>query len=771
MSDRSKLPVSSGSTGAAARALLDAGLAALKRQEYGTAIAHLESLFRTPAERSVQLKARMGLVMAYEKSGNVQEAIALCQTLSNSSHVQTRRWAAKALAEIAQRHPEAAEPAAASAQSLDAPPAAARPASEDDLAAGLTRAPGSRPPTRPLRSPSHPPAESASPLPSDTAIAPVQTTPIDWRLAGRAQKWSPLPMVDRASLWALGLGTAIALFALLRGLLLAAFWLFNQTIARITFPVDLRYYSIYRDPATMVLLGLLGLAIALPWLMTLLLRRAYQMQPLTVETLEQSSPEAARVLKRIFAQQPRSLPKLELLPTDAPLLLTYGSLPRLSHLVVSRGLLAQLRDDEIAALVAGEIGHLQHWTSGVMSLVVLVGLLPHLAYRALGQWGDSHRDRSANRQGNSILRSVAMTGALLCYGIFWLCRAVGLWFSRRRLFYSDRTSANLTGNPNGLARALLKCSLGLSQAVAQQRQTSPLLESLELLMPVGIKTSLTLGSLYAQHPSPDLFQWDCQNPYRHWLSVSNAHPPLGDRLQHLSRYAQHWRLFSELDLPPAAQPRLSWKERRPLLLQASPYLGLGIGLAIALLLWLIGGVATQLNWRGLNWMWGDRTLLLGCSLLGFSFGTFFRINSFFRDIPRTAPTDLSLVNLMQSPTPIPLPGQPLRLRGTLLGQRGICALPSHDLLLQCETGLIRLHHTPRLGPLGSLLSASRHPSGLIGRPVTVTGWFRRGATPWIDVETIQTTQGAVCRSEHPLWSTIVAIAAALWGGYVILTGI
>ncbi|MFQ3628359.1 MAG: Zn-dependent protease with chaperone function, partial [Cyanobacteriota bacterium] len=117
------------------------------------------------------------------------------------------------------------------------------------------------------------------------------------------------------------------------------------------------------------------------------------------------------------------------------------------------------------------------------------------------------------------------------------------------------------------------------------------------------------------------------------------------------------------------------------------------------------------------------------------------------------------------------PGQPLRLRGTLLGQRGICALPSQDLLLQCETGLIRLHHTPRLGPVGSLLSPGRHPSGLIGRPVTITGWFRRGATPWIDIETIQTTQGATCRSEHPLWSTIVAIAAALLGGYVILTGI
>ncbi|GAB4149305.1 MAG: hypothetical protein Fur0046_27920 [Cyanobacteria bacterium J069] len=765
MSERSKLPLSSGSTGAAARALLDAGLAALKRQEYGTAIAHLEGLFRTPAERSVQLKAKMGLVMAYEKSGNVQEAIALCETLSSSSHLQTRRWAAKALAEIAQRHPEAAAPAAASAQSIETAPPTTRSLAGNDLAAGLTRAPGSRLSS----SPSRPTPANAQPL--ETAIAPIQATQIDWRLAGRAQKWSPLPMVDRAGLWALGLGTAIALFALLRGLLLLAFWLFNHTIARITFPIDLRYYGIYRDPAALVLLGLLGLAIALPWLMTALLRWAYQMQPLTVDTLEQASPEAARVLKRIFGQQQRSILPLELLPTDAPLLFTYGSLPHLSRLVVSRGLLAQLRDDEIAALVAGEVGHLQHWTTGVMSLVTLAGLLPHLAYQALGHWGDSPRDRLAKRQGNSVLSFLAMAGSLLSYGIFWLCRAAGLWFSRRRLAYSDRTSANLTGNPNALSRALLKCSLGLSQTVAQQRHTSPLLESLELLMPIGIKTALTLGSLYPHHPSPDLFQWDCQNPHRHWLSVSNAHPPLGDRLQHLSRYAQHWRLFPELDLPPAANPRLSWKERRPLLLQASPYLGLGIGLAIALTLWLIGGLATQFNWRGLSWMWGDRTLLLGCGLLGFSFGTLIRINPFFRDIPRTAPSDLSLLELMQPSAPMPLPGQPLRLRGTLLGQRGISALPSQDLLLQCETGLIRLHHMPRLGPLGNLLSARRHPSGLIGRPVTVTGWFRRGATPWIDVETIQTTQGAVCRSEHPLWSTIVAIASALLGGYVILTGI
>jgi hypothetical protein len=54
--------------------------------------------------------------------------------------------------------------------------------------------------------------------------------------------------------------------------------------------------------------------------------------------------------------------------------------------------------------------------------------------------------------------------------------------------------------------------------------------------------------------------------------------------------------------------------------------------------------------------------------------------------------------------------------------------------------------------------------------VTVTGWFRRGATPWIDIEKIQMQSGRSLQSHHPIWSTIVASLAILLAVYLILRG-
>jgi hypothetical protein len=58
----------------------------------------------------------------------------------------------------------------------------------------------------------------------------------------------------------------------------------------------------------------------------------------------------------------------------------------------------------------------------------------------------------------------------------------------------------------------------------------------------------------------------------------------------------------------------------------------------------------------------------------------------------------------------------------------------------------------------------------VSRSVIVTGWFRRGATPWIDVETLQAGGGMTSTSGHPIWSAILAGAAALWAAYLISRG-
>ena len=74
---------------------LEAGLAALKQGNYPTAIAHLETVCQTQVSVPSQVKAQMGLVVAYERSGKISKAIALCQALVNSTNPQVREWATK----------------------------------------------------------------------------------------------------------------------------------------------------------------------------------------------------------------------------------------------------------------------------------------------------------------------------------------------------------------------------------------------------------------------------------------------------------------------------------------------------------------------------------------------------------------------------------------------------------------------------------------------------------------------------------------------------
>jgi len=88
--------------------------------------------------------------------------------------------------------------------------------------------------------------------------------------------------------------------------------------------------------------------------------------------------------------------------------------------------------------------------------------------------------------------------------------------------------------------------------------------------------------------------------------------------------------------------------------------------------------------------------------------------------------------------------------------------------------LVRLHYVSRFGYIGSLwpflFKETTRPSDLIGTSVVATGWLRRGATVAIDLETLRSQAGRVSDSGHPIWSAILAFAAAVWGAYIIIQG-
>ena len=114
--------------------------------------------------------------------------------------------------------------------------------------------------------------------------------------------------------------------------------------------------------------------------------------------------------------------------------------------------------------------------------------------------------------------------------------------------------------------------------------------------------------------------------------------------------------------------------------------------------------------------------------------------------------------------------QAVRLQGQLLGRSGMANWLGQDLILQTATGLVRLHYVSRFGPIGSLFPTPTRPSDLLGKSVVATGWLRRGANVAIDLETLRSQDGRVSHSGHPIWSAILAFAAAFWGAYIIFQG-
>jgi Zn-dependent protease with chaperone function len=440
------------------------------------------------------------------------------------------------------------------------------------------------------------------------------------------------------------------------------------------------------------------------------------------------------------------------LPIGAPIALTYGNLARNARIVVSQGLLEQLADDEIAVIYGTQFGQILHKDFVVMSVLLLVTLPVHRIYQQISEWGSKF---------TGFWRWPAIVLASLAYGIWCLLTGTALWLSKLRLYYSDRCAAETTGNPNALIRALLKMAMGVAADIAKQGKTSWELESLNLLAPVSYQQSISLGSVAGHIPFTSLLMWENFNPYRRWFTLNNTHPLIGDRIQRLCKIARHWHLEPELHL--TTEQALVGKHQ-PFFLQIAPWLGIPLGLLFAGLIWLLWEIAFATKILNLKWIYEDWSFVTGCLLIGFSIGMVVRMNAFFPDIqPGNLQTDDRLPNLIANPSAIPIDSINVCLAGKLLGRSGVSNCLAQDLILQSHIGLVKLHHIPWLGQ-------SINPQDLIGRQITVVGWFRRGATPWIDIQTLQTQNGQTINSAHPIWSTVLAVAAQACGAYIFLRG-
>jgi Zn-dependent protease with chaperone function len=782
---------------------VEAGEAALQGGDFEEAIAQFEGVCEVELDAGLVKRARQALVVAYCRCGRPGDAIALCHRLIQAPSADTA-WASQTLADLIERFPEA--------NTLGLIPV--RPQRRQNR-----RSREARNSSPPVPRTTAPPA-SGSLMATDSALGAAPTVFVpgrQWRNAERARKWKGLKKPKLWKLAVLQLLGAIALFYWVRFSLAWAMATLNALLVALPFfnPIQL----LYRDPAPFLLVLFFLLFVASPWVLDVLLKQFYGLEPFSVPKLARDYPEAAKVVQKMTQQKQLPRPRLGILPTRAPVAMTYGHLPRTARIVISEGLLEQLEDEELAVVLAYQISQIIHRDLMFLSGAIAFLQIPFTLYWQVAYWGEHFAQwleaKSAPRPippplGQFFSGVILWTTTILAsffYTGYWLWHIPLLWVSRARVYYSDRLAAEYMGNPNALERAILKIAIGTARSIQQNQQTSFLLEGFDLLMPVGHRQAVNIGSLPDKTPFSEVLTWDCSNPYRHWLILTHSHPLIGDRLYLLNRYANYWNLPPEIDLPIYIPPARTLKEKIIKLarsykalpiLQSAVLSALFFGLLARSLFWIAGFLnqtllSRWLSGSGLIWMYNadNRALVQACLLFAFSLSIIIWINGYFPDI-RISPTrnEPRLQDLLSNPKAVPPKSQGVKLTGTLIGREGTSNQLLQDLLLQTPTGTIKLHFFTKLGPFGNLfwglqapllrlrwqpwqrfcdryLPLHPHPQTLINREVTVTGWFRRGSPPWIDVDIIRTSDAKITRSGYPVWVTGLAIVAALWGSWLI----
>ena len=491
-----------------------------------------------------------------------------------------------------------------------------------------------------------------------------------------------------------------------------------------------------------------------PFLMDLTQSWLYKTRWVSLTDVERQSPETARVIQRVCREKKIKQPRLGIIDDQNPTAFTYGSLPNSARLVVSQGLFTYLDDDEIATVYAHELGHIVHWDFAVMTMASTLVQITYLIYTFARRLG---------RGGNDKLKDAVGTAAIAAYVFYLIGTYLLLYLSRTREYFADHFAAQTTGNPNALSRALVKIAYGILEEGKRASEPSRLIEGTRALGIYDPKAAASTGTAYRIAAQPQqlgrVFLWDMFNPWGWWMELNSTHPLTGKRVRALSTYAEQLGLPTEFDMGRVVKESRNLSKKKlygnfvvDLLLYCAMPIGLFVGLGIGIA--LVGTFPTA---------------PFALAIVGLGVGTLLRTFVMFPTFKQAPESDI--LKLMSDPYASPLRGKPVKLQGELIGRGDAGYEFGSDLKIQDRTGMIYLHYASRFGPIGNLLFGMNRVKNLLGAQVGVTGWFRRGVAPWVDMTQLVAESGTTVNSFHRLWSFILAGAAILLGSFLLVGGL
>jgi heat shock protein HtpX len=205
---------------------------------------------------------------------------------------------------------------------------------------------------------------------------------------------------------------------------------------------------------------------------------------------EQEAPELHAMVRELAAASGLPAPRICIIPDRQPNAFATGRNPAHGVVAVTEGLLELLDSRELRGVLAHEISHIRNRDVLVSTVAAILASAISTVANVLtfgAMFGASSDDDGPSPLATVALVLVAPLAALL----------IQLAISRSREFYADETGARLTGDPEALARALMRLH-GAARAVPTEH-AQPGVASLFIVNPFeGLER---MSRWFSTHPS------------------------------------------------------------------------------------------------------------------------------------------------------------------------------------------------------------------------------------------------------------------------------
>ncbi|MSP40524.1 MAG: zinc metalloprotease HtpX [Deltaproteobacteria bacterium] len=201
------------------------------------------------------------------------------------------------------------------------------------------------------------------------------------------------------------------------------------------------------------------------------------------------APTLHRIVRDLTLRAQMPMPKLYLIPQEAPNAFATGRDEKHAAVAVTDGILAILNENELRGVLAHELSHIKNRDILVGTIAATmagaISMLANMAHGGMIFGGRSSDDREGGHPMVALLMIiVAPLAAML----------VQMAISRHREFGADETGAGISGDPASLASALKKLEQG---AERNPMEANPATAHMFIVNPL---TGGGLMQLFSTHP-------------------------------------------------------------------------------------------------------------------------------------------------------------------------------------------------------------------------------------------------------------------------------